>query len=157
MAARRKSARIPLQASLRDVLRSVLRVRLKRLYAAMDEAVRIDDAETLHRMRVALRRLQAFLKIFKDCFPRKKSESYSKVLKELLQLSGNVREYDVFLAVVEEYRKPLTGTGGLVLDALIARKIRERRHAYKLLNRSLRELQSANFRAGLTDVVIGTL
>jgi|ERR1041384_1086926 CHAD domain-containing protein len=143
--------------SLRKGLRSVLRARLNRLFRSMDGPLENDDPETLHRMRVSLRRVQALLRLFSDCFPRKDLRIFAKELRSLIRKSGRVREIDLFVATADSYRSTVAPRERIALDLLIARRIRERRVARDALRDRLRELRKKRFKGNLSRFVTDSL
>jgi CHAD domain-containing protein len=62
------------------------------------------DPEALHDMRVASRRLRAAMDVAVDCFP-KKYAYYHRTVKELTDVLGGVRDYDVMREALIEYRQ----------------------------------------------------
>lgn len=63
-------------------------------------AVASDDAEYVHQMRVATRRLRAALRLFGPLLPAGFSAQLLSALRELMLLLGRVRDYDVLLAEI---------------------------------------------------------
>lgn len=62
------------------------------------------DPEALHDMRVASRRLRAAMDVAVDCFP-KKYAYYHRTVKELTDVLGGVRDYDVMRLSLSAYRQ----------------------------------------------------
>lgn len=54
-----------------------------------------DDPEFVHQLRVALRRLDTLMKIFKPALPEKFSAHWSTALKDVAASTGDVRDLDV--------------------------------------------------------------
>jgi len=86
---------------------------LKRLQTLTEEcgARRAEDVESIHRMRVASRRLRAALDLFKDTLPRKKYTGWEKQVKRVTRALGAVRDIDVQIAAVDDYLGRLSGPG----------------------------------------------
>lgn len=61
------------------------------------------DPEELHDMRVASRRLRAAMDVAADCFP-KKYAYYHRTVKQLTDVLGGVRDYDVMRDALLAYR-----------------------------------------------------
>src|SRR5689334_10120651 len=85
-----------------------------------------EDIEQLHDMRVASRRVQAVLKIFRGVFPKKKFKAEYAELKSLISALGEVRDYDVFIEKTEKLKTVDTSQDKRALDLLIIRKKAER-------------------------------
>jgi CHAD domain-containing protein len=62
------------------------------------------DPEALHDMRVASRRLRAAMDVAVDCFPSKYAY-YHRTVKELTDVLGGVRDYDVMREALTAYRQ----------------------------------------------------
>lgn len=79
------------------------------------------DAEYLHQMRVATRRLRAVLRIFRPLLPERLEEEILPFLHGLASRLGKVRDLDVLLAeTVLPAAKEMTGDGAV---ELLLRKI----------------------------------
>lgn len=53
------------------------------------------DQEFVHQFRVSLRRLNSLIKVFKPALPRRYHAQWTKRVKELSQITGDVRDLDV--------------------------------------------------------------
>jgi len=65
-------------------------------------AAKSADAEAVHDLRVAIRRLAQCLRVFEQFFPRDKTRKIRRELKEMVDLASEVRNRDVALALVAE-------------------------------------------------------
>src|SRR5437879_47655 len=131
--------------SLRIFLRNLLRARVRRMLSCAGKAAVTGDAEVLHRLRVSARRLQAYLRVFHTCFPNKKFRVYTRALRRLLRTAGCVREYDILISMLEQYRDSRPISERLIFELLISRKSRERREARKELGHILRTVNRKKF------------
>ena len=61
-------------------------------------ALKGEDPEGIHQMRVALRRLRSALGLFRDLMPADQYEFLASEVKWLAGELGNARNWDVFLA-----------------------------------------------------------
>ncbi len=79
--------------------RHVLRVRLEVVRDALSPAARESDQdpEHVHRLRVATRRADAALRIFRPCMAEKTFKSARRRLKRIRRAAGQARDWDVFL------------------------------------------------------------
>ncbi len=120
-----KAHKIPglnLDDPLEVCLHKILRVRFAEMVSYEQGTIEGIDIEALHDMRVASRRLQAMLKIFREAFSKKKFKHEYQQLRILIRSLGEVRNYDVFIEKLEKY-KTLTAPKDLkALDLLIARQ-----------------------------------
>jgi len=74
---------------------------------ANERGVRAADSESVHQMRVGLRRLRAAMSVFKELLSDSESETVKAELKWLTEQLGPARDFDVF---VREAVVPLSGT-----------------------------------------------
>jgi inorganic triphosphatase YgiF len=74
---------------------------------ANEPGVRSADSESVHQMRVGLRRFRAAMSVFKELLGDSESEGIKAELKWLTEQLGPARDFDVF---VRESVAPLSGT-----------------------------------------------
>jgi len=134
----------PLEATLPKILNA----RFEEMI--IHEAGTIDgsDIEALHDMRVASRRVQAVLKIFRDVFPKKKFKAEYAEIRSLIRALGEVRDYDVFIDKLEKMKNNygIKLIDNRAIDLLIIRKNSEREVKRKLLIKHLAELNKAEYK-----------
>ncbi len=70
-------------------------------------AIKSEDVECVHKMRVASRRIRAAMALFRFCFPRKKFKKWLGEIKNTTQLLGEARDLDVQIAFIQQYMKKL--------------------------------------------------
>jgi adenylate cyclase len=73
---------------------------LSHLQLNHDGAVRSDDPEYVHQMRVATRRLRAALRMFRPVLPASFAEQLVPPMRELMQALGQARDLDVLMAEI---------------------------------------------------------
>lgn len=73
---------------------------LSHLQLNHDGAVRSDDAEYVHQMRVATRRLRAALRMFRPVLPAGFAEQLVPPMRELMRALGQTRDLDVLMAEI---------------------------------------------------------
>lgn len=88
---------------------------------------RAEDAESIHRMRVASRRMRAALDLFKDTLPRKKYPGWEKQVKRVTRALSAARDTDVQIAAVEESFGRLNGPGHRPGIARLKLRLQQRR------------------------------
>ena len=69
-------------------------------------AIKIRDEESIHDLRVAIRRLIQGLSVFRPSFTSKKPRKMRKSLKQVLSLAGVVRDYDIALDCIAKIQSP---------------------------------------------------
>jgi triphosphatase len=74
----------------------VAQVCLQQLQQNQERLLESDDAEYLHQMRVALRRLRAGLQLFKPALPASFLEHWQPIWRDLGRQLGKARDWDVF-------------------------------------------------------------
>lgn len=79
-----------------------LLARLDDLVKEIDGVRCDDDAEHVHRMRVASRRLRAGVKTFADCFPRKLADGWRRSIRRITRDLGEARDLDVQIDLVRQ-------------------------------------------------------
>lgn len=70
------------------------------------------DAETLHKLRVALRRMRTLLWAYRPILDEKFDDEQRALFKSLANAAGNTRDWDILIGLVKE------GGDGALLDAL---------------------------------------
>lgn len=65
-------------------------------------ALNSQDQEYVHQFRVSLRRLHSLIKVFKPALPARYHARWTKRVKELSQITGNVRDLDVMRSDIVE-------------------------------------------------------
>ena len=116
------------------------------------------DQEFVHQFRVSLRRLNTLIKVFKPVLPERYQAQWTKRIKELSQITGEVRDLDVMrLGVLEpllESEQPaIHAHANVALAALDHAKqaavAQLKRHCYGgpvlLFARDLQDLDSGDF------------
>lgn len=105
-----------------------------------------DDIEFLHDMRVASRRVQAALKIFRAAFPKKAYKKEYEQVRLLIRSLGVVRDYDVFIDKLEKLRAASTALDNRALDMLIIRRKVERDAKRKIMIKTIAELNRTGYK-----------
>jgi inorganic triphosphatase YgiF len=100
---------------------------LEHLLVNQPAALRGDEVEGVHQMRVAVRRLRSLLVLFKPLLERQAARRFEDELRRLGDVLGLARDWDVFL----DETLPMASCDGLPLDAIEALQdaAKERRHA----------------------------
>jgi triphosphatase len=98
--AARKPGAVPLapDLSVRDGFRAFSAAVLDHLLSNQPAALRGEEQEGIHQMRVAIRRLRSLLVLFERFLEPHVSERFEEELRRLGQVLGVARDWDVFLA-----------------------------------------------------------
>lgn len=91
---------------------------LRRLAFRMNRAARLRDADSIHDLRVAIRRFEQCLHIFDQFFPGHKK--IHRRLHKIMELSGEIRNRDIALDLLKQGGVPAR-------SALPVRLLRERK------------------------------
>lgn len=129
-------------ATLAEVLQTLIWSCLQHLQSNLRGAMRSDDAEYLHQMRVALRRLRVALRMAMKVKADDELAKLSSDVAVLCVALGRIREWDVFIAgTVQPMCARMPGHMGL--QALLATCERQRAACYAALRgeTQARELQ----------------
>jgi CHAD domain-containing protein len=97
-----------MDGSYRLLAARYIRKQTRQLLKQLDGVRDSDDFECVHQARVASRRLRAGLKLFPECFPRKKVKRWRKGIRRLAQGLGPARDKDVQIAFVRGVLSGLT-------------------------------------------------
>lgn len=127
-------------------MQKILRTRFNEMISFEEGTIKGDDIEYLHDMRVASRRVQAVLKIFRGAFPQKEYIKEYRQIRTLIRALGVVRDYDVFIAKLEKFRTLNEGADNKALDMLIIRKVVEREGKRKEMVRTIRALNRIGYK-----------
>ncbi len=99
---------------LAEAGRKVLRLHLLRMLDA-ENGSRDGDVESVHKMRVATRRMRAAWRVFNGAYKTRLQDRYVGELRQVAQTLGAVRDMDVQLERLREYaagigarRRPLS-------------------------------------------------
>lgn len=102
--------------------------------------------ESVHRMRLATRRLRAALRTFEDILPEESRNTLKSELKWLASVLGKVRDIDVYRENVERYAARIPAADQDALDRFRAYLKRERDAAEVEAEAAIRSNRLANLR-----------
>ena len=142
---------------LAEAARHALTQRLGLVAECLPPAVECayDDDEHVHQLRVATRRADACMRIFRECLPRRRYESMRDRLRTIRRAAGAARDADVFLIALRD-RAAEAKEGDLAgLDFLVAYTLGQREIAQEELE-SVESGQKSPFEAIVTRT-LGTI
>lgn len=82
---------------LKDAAKLALNERIEILEHSIDKYLKELTVESLHKVRIAVRRVRYNLEIFECCFDKKKFEKFYKKVEAIQDISGSRRDLDVLL------------------------------------------------------------
>ena len=85
-----------------EVGQQMLQVRARKLFEWRDEILKNEDIESVHRMRVATRRLRATLDAFEPCSKPGQFKKVYRRIKDMADMLGAARDTDVMLQGLRE-------------------------------------------------------
>jgi CHAD domain-containing protein len=75
----------------------ILWTRFEDMWSYLDAVAKDFDADAVHDMRVASRRLRTAMQTFRPCFPRKSYKRHYERVRALADALGEVRDRDVLI------------------------------------------------------------
>ena len=144
----RKGQRHRVDVRIRDHAAGQTSTLLRRLAFQANRTARTGDADSVHDLRVSIRRLAQCLRIFGQFFPRESGKKFQKKLSAAMELASAVRDRDIAMDFLAAARIPSDSALVQVLSqeragaerALVARLERWRRRGYHEKWRSRLEL-----------------
>ncbi len=123
---------------MREYARQQTAILLRRLAYEVGNASRSPNSESIHDLRVAIRRLNVSLRVFAPLFPGHAGKRIRNRLESLMKLAGAVRDLDIALEL-------LAAAGVSARTAVAARMRDERRKASSRLEREIRSWKNREF------------
>lgn len=111
---------------------------LRRLASQVTRAARAGDADAIHDLRVAIRRLSRCLRVFAQFYPGHSWKHIRRRLSDLTKACGGVRDRDIAIGLLGKAGVPATSPLVRQLDA-------ERRAAGRELQRQLLRWKQRGF------------
>jgi CHAD domain-containing protein len=100
--------------------RKVLRFHLAKMLARVPGVIAGEDAEEVHAMRVAARRMRAAWRVFGDGFEREAMRRYRRELRDVGARLGAVRDLDVLIEILVVYGGQRSARQRAGLEPLLA-------------------------------------
>jgi CHAD domain-containing protein len=85
---------------MRDYVRQQTALSIGRLTAALTRAAREGDAQSIHDIRVAMRRLSRCLRVFAPFYPDGSWKKIRRRISALMAMAGAVRDCDIAIELV---------------------------------------------------------
>jgi CHAD domain-containing protein len=131
---------------LEECVKKILRTRFEEMVSYEQGTVDGSDIEALHDMRVASRRVQAVLRIFRGLYHKKKFKAEYNELRTLIRTLGEVRDYDVFIDKLEKLKAGFPEADNRAIELLIIRKKSERDLKRKVLVQHINNLNRIGYK-----------
>jgi CHAD domain-containing protein len=116
--------------NMREYVRLQTGVLLRRLAFQVNRTARTGDADAIHDLRVAIRRLSRCLRVFAQFYPGHSWKKMRRRLAVLMEACGSVRDRDIAVGLLQKAGVPPASPLLRQLDA-------ERRTADRELRREL--------------------
>lgn len=126
---------------------------LGRLAFQIGRAIKSRKPDTIHDLRVSIRRFEQALRIFKPCFRGKEVRKIRRELKQIMYLAGQVRNHDLATKVLTN-RKRFEGTA--LQQKIQIRRREVERSLVTLLKSWLDRKSSLKWRAALERAAAAT-
>lgn len=110
---------------------------LRRVVFQVNRVCRLKNEESVHDLRVSIRRLQQCLRVFRQFFPASKAKELRKTLGHFLDLAAEVRNRDIALEFLRSAR-------GVKAEELERQWVAERREAEQQLIQELKQWAKKN-------------
>ena len=123
---------------MREYVRVQTRILLRRLASQVNRTARSGDADAIHDLRVAIRRLSRCLRVFAQFYPGRSWKQMRRRLADLMDACGSVRDRDIAIALLES-------AGVAPASPLVRQLDAERRAAGGELRRELRHWKKRGF------------
>jgi CHAD domain-containing protein len=104
------------------------------------------DCDSVHDMRVTVRRLRVALSNFAVCIPKEDRKRLRSILENLADALGGVRDMDVMIAAMKALSPTSHGRERAAISALIARLRARRRSRLRALMNYLASEEYAGFK-----------
>jgi len=111
---------------------------LRRLVKEASKTARSSDADAIHDLRVAIRRLSGCLKLFARFYPDRGRKGLRRELKQMMKACGDVRDKDIALALLADAGAPAT-------SAVVRRLASDRKDAARKLGTVLKRWRDGRF------------
>lgn len=114
------------------------RTLLRRLAYQVNQTIRQGDADSVHDLRVAIRRFTQCLRTFAQFFPKAEAKKIRHKLKTIMQAASEVRDYDITLDLFEDAGISKSSRAAAAID-------KQRKQAEKKLMDAIRRSSRDNF------------
>jgi CHAD domain-containing protein len=123
---------------MHEYVRAQTAILLRRLAFQVSRTAKSSDPESIHDLRVAIRRFSRCLRLFTQFYPGKSAKKARRRLEGMMKAAGAVRDLDIALELV--------GEAGLAKGmVLVQRLAEERRKAKRQLLSEVRDWKAQGY------------
>jgi len=130
-----------------SAMTALIAPRWERVWADLDRLRTSDDADAIHDIRVASRRLRAAMDVAAPCYPAEWYAPLHRTARDITSALGDVRDRDVIIGALGKDRERAGDEDRPAFDALLARVEHERTLARRSMREFLAVLESSGARA----------
>ncbi|GFO69770.1 CHAD domain-containing protein [Geomonas limicola] len=141
----------PGQAPLWSAAREMTAAHAKEFFKRWRKVAEGFDAEDIHDLRVASRRLREALALFGDCFPEKSVRRIRKRVKQVTGILGELRNTDEALLFFNGLSPAEREPAQTELDLLVAQLQKEREAARQQLEKDLGDLRATPLKRAIRE------
>ena len=134
-----------------SAMTALIAPRWERVWTDLDRLQKSDDADAIHDIRVASRRLRAAMDVAAPCYPAEWYGPLHRTARDITAALGDVRDRDVILEALGEDRERSADEDRPAFDALIVRVEHERTLARRSMREFLAVLESSGARAATRE------
>jgi CHAD domain-containing protein len=131
---------------MREFAHEQTAVLLQKFAIQVNRAARAGEADAIHDLRVAIRRLSRCLRVFSQFYPGNGWKKLRRRLKDLMDACGNVRDRDIAIGLLAQAGFPSTS---IVLRRLTLDRVEALQELLALLRRWKGRDASRKWRAQL--------
>lgn len=96
---------------------------LGRVAFRANRAVKVANPDSIHDLRVAIRRFVQCLLVFRQFFPRRERKKIRRRLRRIMRIAAEVRNHDIAIDLCKK--------GGLPTDTALASRLKQHRELAK--------------------------
>jgi len=134
-----------------SAMTALIAPRWERVWADLDRLQHGDDADAIHDIRVASRRLRAAMDVAAPCYPAEWYAPLHRTARDITSALGDVRDRDVILEALGKDRESAGDEDSPAFDALAAQVEHERTLARRSMREFLAVLESSGARAATRE------
>jgi CHAD domain-containing protein len=124
--------------TMRAYAQQQTRTLLRRLAYQVNQTERLGDADSVHDLRVAIRRFTQCLRTFEQFYPKGEARKIRHKMKTIMQAASEVRDHDITLDLLKDAGIPKKSKAGAAID-------KQRKQAEKKLMDVIRQSSHDNF------------
>jgi CHAD domain-containing protein len=124
--------------TMRAFAQQQARTLLRRLAYQINQAARLGDADSVHDLRVSIRRFTQCLRAFAQFFPGREARKIRHKLKTIMEAASAVRDHDITLDLFKEAGISRKSKATTAID-------KQRKQAEKGLRDAIRRTGRDNF------------